>query len=128
MHKFGSGSDSLCVKKDVDRATTTFLRQFNSVCYRFNYVGLELLEFLFRTFTSSFYAIENWIFGVSFRSMLSIAVEWICVMNVCDSNHDVCKTADVSTFKHLYTRRQIKFLFSLANSQSLCLNPLRYYF
>ena len=127
-------SENLCVDKDVNRATNSFLKQFNFIYHKFNYVGAELLAFFFRNYTSSFYAIETWNFGLTLRCLRGIAVAYhkavkrVCGMNVWESNHDACKIAGVSIFKHLYAKRRIKFLISIVRSRSPCLSHLRYYF
>ena len=114
--------------------TSSFLKQFNSLFYKFNYVDRKVLTFLFRTYTSSFYGLENWTLTGCKRDFqkLSItyhkAVKRICSMNVWESNHDACKIAEVHIFKHLYAKRRAAFMYSLLKSNSPCVLPLRNYF
>ena len=109
------------------------MEQFNSLYYKFSYADRDVLAFLFRTYTSSFYAIENWNFGTSSYPIRKISVAYhkavkrVSGMNVWQSNHDACKVAGVNTFKHLYAKRRVNFLFSLRDSKSPCLTSLRYY-
>ena len=127
-------TDTLCIGKDINRATSCFLKQFNSLMYRFNYADMKVLAHLFRTYTSSFYAIENWALAKSNKHMHRISVAYhkavkrICSMNVWESNHGACKTADVNIFKHLYAKRRITFMFSLRDTKSPCILPLKYYY
>ena len=56
------------------------------------------------------------------------AVKRVCNLNVWDSNHSACDMIGVDIFKHLYAKRKIDLIFSLINSQSPCLQVLKYYF
>ena len=44
------------------------------------------------------------------------------------NNHSACDMIGVDIFKHLYAKRKIGLIFSLINSQSPCLQVLKYYF
>ena len=126
-------SDTLCIKCDVNRVTDSFLKQFNSMFCKFSYADKSILAFLFRTYTSSFYAIENWTFGASNRALQRISVAYhkavkrVCGLNPWVSNHDACKTLGVNIFKHLYAKRRVGFAVAVINSESPCLVPLLYY-
>ena len=50
----------MSIVSDVDRATGAFLRQFNAIYSKFYYMSTEILCFLFRTYTASFYGAETW--------------------------------------------------------------------
>ena len=53
-------TETLSIDKDVDRMTTSFLKQLNSLSYKFNYVDRKVLTFLFRTHKSPSYGLKNW--------------------------------------------------------------------
>ena len=40
------------ISHDIDRATTAFLKQFNSIYHKFHYTDDSVLNFLFRTYTT----------------------------------------------------------------------------
>ena len=47
-------NDCLSNMNDVERATDSFLKQFNALYYKFNIASLNLFSFLFKTYSSSF--------------------------------------------------------------------------
>ena len=53
-------SEDLDIKADCDRVVKSFLRQFNSMYNKFNFLPTEVLSFLFKTYTTSFYGINLW--------------------------------------------------------------------
>jgi len=53
-------TDDMSIGKDIDRVINSFLRQYNSMFYKFNFIDRNILFFLFKTYTSSFYGIELW--------------------------------------------------------------------
>ena len=114
--------------------TSSFLKQFNSLFYEFNYVDRRVLTFVFRTYISSFYGLENWSLTGSKRAFQKLsstyqkAVKRICSMNVWESNHDVCKIAEVHIFKHSSAKHRTAFKSSLIKSNSPCVLPLRNFF
>ena len=125
---------TLSIDKDVARLTLSFLWQFNSLFYKFIYVDRNVLMFLFRTFTSSFYGLENLTLTGCTRDFqtLSItyhkAVKRIRSMNVWESSHDACKITEVLNFKDLYAKRRAAFMFLLLKSINPCVLPVRNFF
>ena len=119
---------------DIDRVMNSFLQQFNSVYRKFNFVDKEVLLHLFRSYTSSFYGMESWCYKLSNMSLRKISVAYhkavkrICGYNTWDSNHRACDDAGVPIFKHLHALRLIKYIFSLINTESVCLKRFKYFF
>ena len=93
------------IVNDVDRVINSFLRQFNSLYYKFNYLNLETLSFLFRSYSSSFYGAESWYYNLQIKTFRKIsacyhaAVKRVCGLNVWDSNHAACQLVNVPIFK-----------------------------
>ena len=53
-------SDDMCIKHDVERACSKFLKQFYSMYNKFYYLGIRSLTFLFDACCTSFYGCELW--------------------------------------------------------------------
>ena len=69
--------DDLNNGKDVDRATNNFLVQFNALYHKFSFASQNVLNFLFKTYSSSFYGIELWYNDKNrMRNMQKIAVAY----------------------------------------------------
>ena len=119
---------------DVDRVTNAFLKQFNAMYGKFHFSHKNVLYYLFKSYTSSFYGIETWFeqikcyelnkIGVSYHK----AVKRLSGLNMWDSNHVACEIVQVPIFKHLMAKRLICFWHNLCNSKSPCLITLKYYF
>ena len=54
-------SDNGNIGMDIDRAISSFLKQFNGMYSKFHFADKKVLFFLFKIYTSSFYGIETWI-------------------------------------------------------------------
>ena len=126
-------SDRMIISDDIDRVMSTFLKQFNSMYYKFYEQNNDVLHFLFRTYTSSFYGIELWYDSLFNRNInkLSIcyhkAIKRVARLNVWDSNHEACDIVQVMTFQHLLAKRVLVFLFNMIKSKSPCLKPYKNY-
>ena len=83
----------------------------------------------------SFYGSENWYdlkgcskefkaLGVSYHK----AIKKVNGFNIWESNHLVCERVGLPIFRHLLNRRRISFLFSLIETESPCILPLKDYF
>ena len=89
---------------------------------------------MFRTYTSSFYGIESWLYKIKkkiFRTSFTYhkAVKNISFINICDSNPLACSNIRVViTFCHAYTKRMVNSVFSLFRSNCQFMNFLKYYF
>jgi len=84
------------LKLDMDRAMQAYLKQFNSMYYRFNSLGNNLKFFLHKTFTS-FYATELWYDDPMNRNRFRKieicyhkCIKKLAGLNVWDSNHLAC--------------------------------------
>ena len=52
--------NSVDVHDDIERISTSFLKQFNAMYSKFNFVSNDIMHLLFKSFTSSFYGIGVW--------------------------------------------------------------------
>ena len=122
------------LKNDIERISNTFLKQFNSMYSKFSFVSNEIMYFLFKSYTSSFYGLDLWFDKIPFIHFRKVSVPYhkaikrICHLNVWDSNHYACDLAGVLTFKHLHALRLICFWHKLCQAKSTCLADLKYYF
>ena len=127
-------SENMCIKDDIGRSMSTFLKQFNGMFYKFHKMNSQVLNYLFKTYTNSFYGIEMWYDNWKYRGLKNIAVTYhkavkkIAHMNVWESNHVACETVGVPIFKHLLSKRIICFFDSLIKTESPCLSIFKYYF
>ena len=119
---------------DVNRVTSSFLKQFNGMYWRYNFLRRDMLYFLFKSYTSSFYGIDLW-----FEKMPDSHLDRVCIayhkaikrisgLNVWDSNHEACEMVGVQTFSHLRATRLVCFWHKLFHTKSVCLGNLNYYF
>ena len=119
---------------DINRATNSFLRQFNGLYHKFRFLNLDVLSFLFKSYCTSFYGMETWYHNLKSRSLYGIgvtyhkAVKKVCGLAVYDSNHLACATVGVTIFKHLHAHRLISYVYSLNSSCSPCISIHKYYF
>ena len=119
---------------DIDRALSSFLKQFNSLYSKFSFVDRNVLYFLFKSFATSFYGMETWFEKIKQCDLNRISVAYhkavkrVAGMNVWDSNHAACHVVGVPIFKHFVARRIICFWHKLINSKSESLSNLIYYF
>ena len=122
------------VQDDIERICTSFLKQFNAMYSKFNFVNNDMMYFLFKSYTTSFYGIDVWFDRIPNSRLRRVtvpyhkAVKKICNMNVWDSNHDACDLVGVQTFKHIHASRLICFWHKLCQSRSICLGIFNYYF
>ena len=128
-------SEDFNIKEDVDRALKSFLGQFNGMYQRFNFLTTEVLSFLFKTYTTSFYGINLWFehkIQPSHIKRLEVAyhkaIKKILGMEVWNSNHDACELMNIDLFKHFLTKRMTKFYFSAISSKCRMFQKLRYHF
>ena len=118
---------------DIDRATNSFLRQFHGMNSKFYFCDDAVRNFLFKTYTSSFYGIETWYdfknkdiykIGVTYHK----AVKKIAHLNVWDSNHLGCDVVGVPIFKHLLAKRLVCAFHRICSSESPCFSIYKFYF
>ena len=127
-------SEDNSINKDINRATESFLKQFNSMFYKFYNMSNEVLKFLFRTYTTSFYGVELWYDSLENRQIHKIAVPYhaavkrVAMLNLWDSNHEACLRVNVPIFKHMLAKRTICLFHSIIKSLSPCLMGFKYYF
>ena len=126
--------DTKNIDDDVNRCMYSFLKQFNAIFYKFNFLSVDALTFLIRTHCTSFYGSEMWLFNDSYCNRinkLSIAyhkaIKRILNMAPWDSNHTACERSNMPIFKHFLNSRILSFSIGLLNSNSRCLDSLKYY-
>ena len=125
-------SEDLAINMDVGRVTNSFLKQFNGIFSKFYYVDRNVLLYLVKSYTMSFYGIETW---YDFRSTnvfhkASVAyhkgIKKTMGFDVWDSNHEACETARLPLFKHLYSKRLLSFALKLCSGPGKCLSKFKY--
>ena len=128
-------TNDMALDKDIERTLNSFLRQFNSMFYKFSFTRRDILFFLFKTYTSSFYGINLWFENdIKHRNIHGISVAYhkavkrIAGMNIWDSNHLACELVGVNVFKHLLAKRLVKHYFAIFGSRCAIIKYLKYYF
>ena len=128
-------SDICDVEIDSNRVLTSFLKQFNSLFSKFNFVDRNVLFYLFKSYATSLYGIETWFSdNVKKNSFYKLAVAYhkaikrMVGLNVWDSNHQACALSSLPIFKHLLAKRAVAFYRSLVNSKSPCVASLKYFY
>ena len=126
--------DDMSYKKDADRVMNSFLSQFNSLYHRFSFASQNVLNFLFKTYSSSFYGIELWYNDKNRKNNLyktSVAyhkaVKRTVNLNVWDSNHVACEIIGVNIFTHLQAKRMFNYYMSVLRTKNHFLKKLKYY-
>ena len=127
--------DDFSLTVDIEKCHKTFLGQFNSMFYKFNFVGRDQLIFLFNAFCMSFYGIDLWHeCFVHPRALKEISIAYhkalkrITGLSMYHNNHDAAMLSGQLLMKHLVMSRAISLLFRLSFSDSICLLDLRNYF
>ena len=122
------------VGPDLDRIIDSFLKQFNGMYSKFYFADKNVLYFLFKSYTSSFYGLEVWHDKILKNQMNKISVAYhkaikrISGFNTWDSNHEACKAVGAPIFKHLLAKRKLLFWHKIVRSKSSCMANLTYYF
>ena len=120
------------IDNDINRIMESFLKQFNCFYHKCNFLPNNILNFLFKTYSTSFYGIGSWYsFRHSFRT-LSVAyhkaIKKLAGMRVWQSNHDACEKIGVNTIKHLISKRMLAQFKGICNSTSETMYKLRYFY
>ena len=127
-------SDNGNIGMDIDRAISSFLKQFNGMYSKFHFADKKVLFFLFKIYTSSLYGIETWIEKIYDYQLNKISVVYhkaeqrMCGINTWESNYEACDKAGVLIFEQLLAKRMLCFWHRLWRSPSPCLANLKYYF
>ena len=121
-------------KTESDRVVNAFLGQFNALYYRFNFVNQNVLNFLFKAYSSSFYGIELWYDMANRKSNLSKvsvayhkAIKKVQNMKTWDSNHAACEKLGVNLFRHLQMKRMFNYYRFVLKSENHNLKKFKYY-
>jgi len=128
-------SDDMRLDRDIDRVLDLFLRQFNSMFYKFRFTSTNVLSFLFKRYTSSFYGLDMWsehLLMSRHIHKVSVAyhksVKKVANLNLWDSNHRACESIGVDTFPHLVSKRLLSHYVTLMTTNCPALKVLRYHF
>ena len=119
---------------DIDRVLDSFLRQFNAMNSKFYYCDKNVLFYLFKAYTSSFYGIETWIEKCYDYQLNRISVAYhkaikrMCGLGTWDSNHEACHMSGLLLFHHMWAKKQLCFWRNLCYSKSPCISNMKYYF
>ena len=119
---------------DIDRVSNAFLKQFHATYGKFKFCDQNVLFYLFRTYTSSFYGVELWAEKIKAYQLNKISISYhkavkiTCGMNYWDGNHVACEKVGVPLFKHLLAKRLVSSWHRICSSASPCLANLKYYF
>ena len=121
--------------QDCDRALDAFLKQFNGMFHKFYYMNRDVLTYLFKAYTSSFYACELWCGKYNRERMfkkISVgyhkAIKRLCYLPIWSSNHLACELIGVDIFNHLQAKRMVGYAFRVFSSKSKSLECMKYYF
>ena len=127
--------DEMSLKCDIEKCHNAFLRQFNSMYYKFNFVNRDQLIFLFESFCRSFYGSDLWNDGLLklnvFKNIATTyhrALKRIVGLSPYHNNHDAASLSGMLLFQHLVSSRVVSFLFRLINDKSNCMTDLKGYF
>ena len=128
-------TENMSIESDIERSLKSFLSQFNSMYYKFNFLDNEQLIFLFTSYCTSFYGTELWYDALhrvkmfdSISVMYHRAIKKMLGVSKYYNNHDVCQTAKLPIFKHLIIKRIVSFLFKLTNNTDTNFYDLKHYF
>ena len=127
-------SEDLSLDKDINRISNSFLKQFYSMYSKFYHASNDVLHYLFKAYSNSFYGIEMCFDAWRNREVNKLAITYhkavkrVARLNVWDSNHEGCSIVGVPIFQHMMSKRIVSYFFSLMKSESPCLLPYKYYF
>ena len=119
---------------ECDRVLRKFLIQFNCLYQKFNFLPTNILSYLFKTYCTSFYGINTWFGGsarVSDMNKVEVAyhkaVKKVARMDIWQSNHEACEKIGVNVFKHLLSRRLLRFYANVVNSSCKLIRRMNLY-
>ena len=128
-------TENLAISADVDRASGDFLKQFNAFYHKFNFLPSDIIYFMFRTYTTTFYGCNTWFEqSINDNNIRKIAVCYhkavkkIAGKLPWDSNHESCSIVNVNIFKHLLVKRIYNHFCSLIKQGNGICASLKYYF
>ena len=128
-------TSDLLLSKDIERCTTSFLKQYHAIFRRFHFTHWHVLKYLFESHCMAFYGSEMW-FNLKGSTKqfhdLEIyyhkAIKRMLNLPKTESNHYACEQAGLPILKHFINKKIVTFLFSVVNSKSPCLASLKYYY
>ena len=127
-------NDCLNNADDADRVINSFLKQFNALYYRFSFASQNVLSFLFKAYSSSFYGIELWYNDKNRKNIMNRisvvyhkSIKKNLNMNTWDSNHLACEILGVNIFTHLQAKRMYNYYRSVLKSKNGVLIKSKYY-
>ena len=127
-------SSNLRIDDDVIRCNYSFLRQFNNIYHKFKFLYLPILISLMKTFCTSFYGSELWLYNENFTNRINKisisyhkAVKAMVHLTPWDNNHAACAIAGLPIFKHFLSYRMFCFVSRILKCECPCFYNLRYY-
>ena len=126
--------EDMSIKSDVKRCCKSFLAQFNSMYYKFNFLDRSQIIFLFNSFCKSFYGSELWSSNLNKRgSFDSISVAYhnalkkILNLSKWHNNHLAAEMSNMLLFKHFLSEKIVCHFISIVRNPSPCLRELKTY-
>ncbi len=127
--------DNLSIDNDIQKCSSMFLKQFNSMYSKFNYVNTDMLRFLFKSYCSSFYGTELWFDKMNAKKEFNrCAIEYhksikrMAKQSPWSGNRDSCERLELPIFKHMINAKILNFYMNILNSDSPCLINLKSYY
>ena len=127
-------TDDFRLDEDLCRSSSSFLRQFNSIFHKFSFLNVDVLSFLIQSYCFSFYGSELWYNFSNKRVFNKISVAYhkaikrVAGLAPWQSNHAASDITHLPIFSHFINSKILSHLFSLIQSVSPCIIPLKYYF
>ena len=128
-------NECLKIESDVMRVVNSFFAQFYSFYSKFNFVNLNILSFLFKSYATSFYGIELWYQFLGNKNVMRkcavayhTAIKRLCGLNKWASSHETCALANQQVFSHFIVQRTFNYYTALVNSKSPCIRNFKYFF
>ena len=124
-------SEDISLCNDINHFLYSQIRFF----LNFNFVSDNILYFLFKSYSMSFYGMGLWIdHDIKEANIRKIAVGYhkavkrLAGMCPWDSNHEACQQVGVNIFRHLLTKRMMNHFYHIANSNNKIFRHLRQFY
>ena len=122
------------IDSDVIRCNFSFLKQFNGIYHKFKFLNLNILIPLIKTFCTSFYGSELWLYDENFHNRINKisisyhkAVKAIVHLLPWDNNHAACAIAGLPIFKHFLSYRMFLFVNRILKCDCAIFHKLSFY-
>ncbi len=109
--------DNFSIDGDIQKCCFMFLKQFNSMYSKFNYVNTDMLRFLFKSYCTSFYGAELWFDKMNAKNLIDVqyiayhkSIKRMAKQSPWSSNHDACERLELPIFKHMINAKILHFI------------------